>query len=110
MNSQNEQYTSPVLQKWQASDEDKNLFFQFTRELTDWHATGKEPISADQSLRYSLDLQEARLKKHNIKKALYFKKLDDYVINRGNAIPRDPYSQGMNVAGARIKSEYTRQD
>lgn len=43
-----------------------NLFARFIKELQLWCRTGKEPAGADQDMRYYLDLQEKRLKEHNL--------------------------------------------
>lgn len=40
--------------------------YQFARELVEWSRTGKEPESANQDVRYFLDLQEKRLKERGV--------------------------------------------
>lgn len=43
------------------------LFKKFRLGLQNWCRTGKEPSAADQDMRYYLDLQEKRLKDHDLK-------------------------------------------
>ncbi|MBE6015456.1 MAG: hydrogenase maturation nickel metallochaperone HypA [Lachnospiraceae bacterium] len=103
-----QQSDNNVLTKWQATPEDKKLFLQFTQELTDWHTSGKEPVSADRDLQYSLDLQEKRFKKHNIRKEIHFKKLEDNITSRAKVFPGDKYNRGMNVCQAVEQDDYIR--
>ena len=42
------------------------IFTKFLQQLSDWSTTGKEPDLANQDMKYYLDLQEARLKSHNV--------------------------------------------
>ncbi len=42
------------------------MYDKFREELQKWCVTGKEPKTADQDVRYYLDLEEKRLKKRNI--------------------------------------------
>ncbi|MDO5438637.1 MAG: hypothetical protein Q4F09_01190 [Erysipelotrichaceae bacterium] len=63
MNKENVELT-PVLQSWRSDRED--LFGRFCEELEQWFANGSEPFDGDQDIRYLLDLQEKRLKEHQI--------------------------------------------
>ena len=47
---------------------DSKLFLDYLKEWQEWGETGKEPKYADNDLRYSLSLQENRLKKHGLAK------------------------------------------
>ena len=42
------------------------IFTKFLEQLSEWSTTGKEPPLANQDMKYYLDLQEARLKSHNV--------------------------------------------
>lgn len=44
-----------------------DLFKRFLKEMQLWCLTGKEPKSGSQDMKYHLDLQEKRLKSHNLK-------------------------------------------
>ena len=48
------------------------LFEKFLNELEKWAETGKEPECGDQDIRYYLDLQEQRLKEHDLKETIHF--------------------------------------
>lgn len=51
----------------------KNLFKVFLKEVQLWSKTGKEPKNGNHDLNYYLELQENRLKKHNLKLDVSFK-------------------------------------
>lgn len=106
-----EEYTSKFMQGWQnayAEPEFKDLFYQFVNEYIDWHDTWQELISADQDLRHSMDLQEARLKKHNLKKIMRFEKMDENVSKAGKYLGNLISKQSMCLVGATQHSEFVR--
>ncbi len=49
-----------------------DLFKRFLNEIRFWYRTGKEPKSANQDMKYYLDLQEKRLQEHNLKVQVSF--------------------------------------
>lgn len=56
------------------------LFGKFLSELVTWSNTGKEPELGDQNIKYSLDLEEARLKKYNLEMKLDIDNKNEMVI------------------------------
>lgn len=54
------------IKRWDAGYEHEVMFRKFCLELQNWCRTGKEPGAGNQDMKYYLDLQEKRMKEHDL--------------------------------------------
>lgn len=85
------------MQQWNAEHQYAGIFQRFRMGLQSWCSTGKEPQTANQDMKYSLDLQEKRLKAHDLCLKLQIRPEEDvqsmHRISNSMPIPAGDFSR-----------------
>lgn len=99
-----------MLERVRSNKLDSKIFNDFIEEWQEWCETGKEPKIADNDLRYSLNLQEKRLKKHGLAKKVIIDELEDGPIEIARVAPEKAYVRGTHYIQGRLSTSYIKKD